>query len=121
MSYEARSALMEPRQQTNRGGTLPHNEQATLEELIEVLSAHPRGLRRWSVMRAIRAIRSRRGREIPHKLEDDVERTFRRHCAEGTEIRSVTSGATLFYRPKETAGEVWAVLPVREKDPDPSE
>ncbi len=117
MNYEARIALMEPKPSSTGSPSVSHSEQVTLDELVEVLSAHPRGLRRWSVMRAIRASRSRRGREIPHKLEDDVERTFRRHCADGAEVQATSPSRTLFYRPKETAGEVWAVLPARADDP----
>ena len=77
-----------------------------VEELIAALAPHPRGLRRWSVMRAIRKSREAVSRDIPLKLEADVERTFRRFCR-GDEMRA--SDATLFYRPAEKAGEVWAL------------
>jgi hypothetical protein len=120
MTYETSSSLAESKPRTDGGGAVSHNEQATLGELIEVLSAHPRGLRRWSVMRAMRASRARRGRDIPHKFEDEVERIFRRRCAESSETRPVAAGGALFYRPKETAGEVWAILPTREDEPNPS-
>ena len=81
-----------------------------LTELVEVLAAHPSGLRRWSVMRAIRSNRERGDREIPPKMEDDVERTFRRFC---TSDLGAVRGEALFYRPRERAGEVWAVIPDR--------
>ncbi|MGH6871354.1 MAG: hypothetical protein ACREHE_07600 [Rhizomicrobium sp.] len=82
--------------------------EAALLDLIAVLRANPRGLRRWSVMRAMRA---RATREITPKFEDDVERTFRRHC-EGDCVRgSAPTGPALFHRPKDTAGEVWALYP----------
>lgn len=77
-----------------------------VEELIVVLTPHPAGLRRWSVMRAIRTNRAAMAREIPLKLEADVERTFRQFCR-GDGMR--VSGATLFCRPAEKAGEVWAL------------
>jgi hypothetical protein len=77
-----------------------------LEELIAALAPHPNGLRRWSVMRAIRKRREAVSREIPLKLEADVERAFRRFCR-GDDMRS--SGAPLFCRPAEKAGEVWAL------------
>ena len=77
-----------------------------VEELVAALTPHPKGLRRWSVMRAIRKGREAVSREIPLKLEADVERTFRRFCR-NDEMRA--SGMALFYRPAEKAGEVWAL------------
>ena len=83
--------------------------QATLvEELVAALAPHPAGLRRWSVMRAIRKGRDAASREIPLKLESDIERTFRQFCR-GDGARA--NGTVLFYRPAETAGEVWALAP----------
>ena len=85
--------------------------QACIADLIAVLEPHPRGLRRWSVMRAMRSRAERAGREVSPKFEDDVERIFRRYCT-GDSVRA-TAGETLelFHRPKETAGEVWAIIP----------
>ena len=77
-----------------------------VEELVAALAPHPKGLRRWSVMRAIRKGREALSREIPLKLEADVERTFRRFCR-NDEMRA--SSTALFYRPAEKAGEVWAL------------
>lgn len=77
-----------------------------VEELIAALAPHPKGLRRWSVMRAIRKSREAVAREIPIKLESDVERTFRQFCRDD-DMRA--SGRVLFYRPAEKAGEVWAL------------
>ena len=77
-----------------------------VEELIAALAPHPRGLRRWSVMRAIRKSREAVSREIPLKLENDVERAFRQFCRnDGMQA----SGTVLFCRPAEKAGEVWAL------------
>src|SRR3954469_1521169 len=81
-----------------------------VEELVAALAPHPGGLRRWSVMRAIRKSREAVAREIPLKLESDIERTFRQFCR-GDGMR--TSGTVLFYRPAEKAGEVWALDPSR--------
>jgi hypothetical protein len=86
----------------NRGGPRP----TIVEELVAALAGHPGGLRRWSVMRAIRQSREARSREIPLKMEADVERAFRRFCR-GDDMRA--SGTTLFCRPAEKAGEVWAL------------
>ena len=86
---------------------LPDRPRPTIvEELVAALAPHPKGLRRWSVMRAIRKGREALSRDIPLKLEADVERTFRRFCR-NDEMRA--SATALFYRPSEKAGEVWAL------------
>ena len=77
-----------------------------VEELVAALEPHPGGLRRWSVMRAIRKSREAVSREIPLKLEADVERTFRQFCRNDG---ARASGTALFCRPAEKAGEVWAL------------
>jgi hypothetical protein len=77
-----------------------------VEELVAALKPHPKGLRRWSVMRAIRKGREAVSHDVPLKLEADVERAFRRFCR-GDDMRA--SGAALFCRPAEKAGEVWAL------------
>ena len=110
MTYDAPNAYPDAKPPIDGGGSVSRDEQATLNELVEVLSAHPRGLRRWSVMRAIRASRTRRGRNISQKFEDEVERTFRRNCSSGADTHPPAPGGALFYRPKETAGEVWAIV-----------
>ena len=85
-------------------------DQSCLHELIAVLEPHPGGLRKWSVMRAIRARREKASRDVPLKFENDVERAFRKLC-EGDPVRAENPHApqALFYRPKDKAGEVWAV------------
>lgn len=91
------------------------SDQGILSELIKVLSPHPSGLRRWSVMRAIRKDREKADRDIPQKFEDEIERTFRRYCADADSFktRGCAPEQAVFYRPKDKAGEVWAVLPER--------
>lgn len=76
-------------------------------ELIAVLLEQPGGLRRWSVMRAIRTRREKANKPVPQKFEDRIERAFRGFCA-GEQGKSDDASA-LFYRPKDKAGEVWAV------------
>ncbi|MBI1329409.1 MAG: hypothetical protein GC166_05845 [Alphaproteobacteria bacterium] len=90
-------------------------DRAILDELVRVLAANPNGLRRWSVMRAIRKERDRTGREVPQKFEDEIERTFRRFCAVGDVEKpdAEIDPAALFFKPREKAGEVWALLPGR--------
>jgi hypothetical protein len=77
-----------------------------VDELIATLAPHPRGLRRWSVMRAIRANRQAASRDIPFKLESDVERVFRQFCRDSA---MPAASPVLFCRPAEKAGEVWAL------------
>ena len=88
-------------------------DQTILMDLVAVLKAQPAGLRRWSVMRAMRVRAEKANREVTPKFEDDVERAFRKFC-EGDPVRtgaSANEASALFYRPKEKAGEVWAVYP----------
>ena len=77
-------------------------------ELIAVLAPHPGGLRRWSVMRAIREQRNREGHMVSLKFEIEVERVFRGACS--GEVNG-SPRAALFFRPEGKAGEVWAVHP----------
>ena len=81
-------------------------------ELVAVLARHPAGLRRWSVMRAVRQAREAQGRDIPLKLEADLERAFRQFCLDetGATPRKLPTNLTIFHRPKDKAGEVWALL-----------
>lgn len=76
-------------------------------ELIGVLLTQPGGLRRWSVMRAIRMRREKTNRDVPDKFEDKIERAFRGFC--DGEQGGHHDNTALFYRPKDKAGEVWAV------------
>jgi len=85
-------------------------ERRLLADLIAVLEEHPAGLRRWSVMRAMRKRCGRAGYEITPKFEDDVERLFREYCVSEPPRENETRP---FFKPKEKAGEVWAVDPVR--------
>lgn len=87
------------------GSRFESPDRACLADLIAVLQANPGGLRRWSVMRAMRQRVEKAGNEVPMKFEDNVGRVFRAHCATDTAI----PGSTLFYLPKDRAGEVWAV------------
>jgi hypothetical protein len=112
MTYEQRLYAPEPGQDADNSARTLRAEQPIVQELVNVLVRRPGGLRRWSVMRAIRNDRERASREVPQKFEADVERIFRRFCA-GAEACLCVAGTELFYRPEEKAGEVWAVFPDR--------
>jgi len=114
MTDEQRAAVA-PQQMTAFAASPLQSEHPLALEIIKVLAPHPRGLRRWSVMRAIRNNRSLAAQEIPQKLEADIERVFRRFCA-GTDANKGSAHHPLFFRPEEKAGEVWAAYPDRVKD-----
>lgn len=117
MTNEERIELFELGPETEFTAAISHSDQPILCELIKVLAPHPRGLRRWSVMRAIRKTRESTARDIPQKFEDEVERTFRRYCADAVDANTSTCAAkdAFCYRPKGKAGEVWGIFPDRAK------
>jgi hypothetical protein len=85
-----------------------------LLELIRVLSRHPAGLRRWSIMRTIRKNREVAGLPIPQRMEDAVERVFRNHSADSEhKNRHRAPDTALFHWPQGKRGGVWAVHPDR--------
>jgi hypothetical protein len=59
-------------------------------------------------MQVIRKDRERASRDVPQKLEADIERAFRRFCAPSK--TGVGAANALFFRPDEKAGEVWSVF-----------
>jgi len=66
-------------------------------------------------MRIIRRAREAAHRDVPAKFEDEIERVFRKFCTEGDFIKAPDAATTdaLFFRPRDRAGEVWAVIPER--------
>lgn len=99
----------------SRAGAVAVSRRPTIEppsilnELIAVLAPHPGGLRRWSVMRAIRERRNRDCHAMSLKFEIEVERVFRGACSNLPEGRGDPDAP--FYRPEGKAGEVWALHP----------
>jgi hypothetical protein len=89
------------------------SSQRLLGGLIAVLKPHERGLRRWSVMRAMREHWKSHSRDIPIKFEQDIERVFRRYCIDHTESLVCSRDVAPFFRPRASAGEVWAMYPDR--------
>ena len=100
-------------QQSQQISQRTHFEPSILKELIEVLVQHPGGLRRWSVMRAIRDKRNRASLAISLKFEAEVERAFRSSCSNWGDVKCHDPQSALFYRPDGKAGEVWAINPER--------
>ncbi len=90
----------------SRNPARKRHDRMLMKDLIDVLEANPRGLRRWSVMRAMRTRRERAGHEITPKFEDRVERLFREFCVSDPPMENEKRP---FFKPKDTAGEVWAV------------
>jgi hypothetical protein len=117
MAYDERPEPLALQRDAEVAARRTRPDQPILGELIKVLTPYPGGLRRWSVMRAIRSDRERASREVSQKFEDEVERTFRRFCADQNVAKpeQITASDALFYRPQEKAGEVWAIIPERAK------
>jgi hypothetical protein len=117
MPLEGRVELFELEQGAEIAGQKLRSDQLILVELIKVLAPYPGGLRRWSVMRAIRRDRESAARDIPQNFENEVERIFRRFCADAGDAKTSTCAAkdAFFYRPKEKAGEVWGLFSERAK------
>lgn len=112
MTYDDRIGLFEPEQGTELATRKLRSDHLIVAELTRVLAPHPCGLRRWSVMRGIRNQRERAGQDIPQNIEAEVERMFRRFCADVNNAKSGGGAAkdALFFRPPDKAGEVWAIL-----------
>ena len=108
MTQDTRAASMAP--QTECVERPSRTEMSLLRDLVTVLKPHARGLRKWSVMRAMRL---RQSREISLKFEQDVERIFRRYCVGEATLMACTAETAPFFRPRDTAGEVWALHPDR--------
>lgn len=82
-------------------------------ELARLLLSHPGGLRRWSVMRAMRKAWESAQKEVGQKFEDEVERNFCHFSIDDdwTKLHDRQPEDALFFRPREKAGEVWAAHP----------
>ena len=98
--------IEEPARNAVRNRTRARFDRSLLNDLIAVLQENKAGLRRWSVMRAMRTRRARTGHEITPKFEDQVEYLFREYCITDPPRENETRP---FFRPKDKAGEVWAV------------
>ena len=111
MTQQTSAAVTAP--QTEMAERPSRTEMSVLRDLVTVLKPHAKGLRKWSVMRAMREARARHSREISLKFEQDVERIFRRYCVGEPTLLACTAETAPFFRPRDTAGEVWALHPDR--------
>ncbi len=112
LTYVEQNDRTDPNYRTSR--TRPwHSNAAVVAELAKLLLAHPAGLRRWSVMRAMRKAWENAQQEVSLKFEDEVERNFRHYSADDDCAKSPERGPSdaLFFRPRDKAGEVWAANP----------
>lgn len=113
MTFEAAPPEIPVPCETDSARRKLRTEQCYVADLIKTLRPRRQGLRRWSVMRAMRIRREAAGLPIPQKFEDDVERVFRGLCADAIRNGNDSAAGALFYRPEERAGEVWAVYAER--------
>lgn len=112
LTYVEQNDRTDPNFRTSR--TRPwHSNVAVVAELARLLLAHPAGLRRWSVMRAMRKAWENAQQEVSLKFEDEVERNFRHYSADDDYAKSPEREPSdaLFFRPRDKAGEVWAANP----------
>jgi hypothetical protein len=109
MKHESAGTLLAHPQKPGTGAKASSGDPHILDELVKVLAPYPGGLRRWSVMRAIRSERDRRSRPVPLRFEAEIERAFRSSCANWGDPKLHDHGNALFYLAEGKAGEVWAV------------
>ena len=109
MTHANAENFFAPRSRPDSATPSAFGDRHVIHELVKALMPHPGGLRRFSVMRAIRAERSRTSRPISLKFEAEIERAFRSSCANWSGGKPPAAGHALFYRPEGKAGEVWAV------------
>lgn len=109
MKYANAENFFTPRPRLDTNASFAFGDRQVIEELVKVLLPHPGGLRRFSVMRAIRTERDRASRPVALKFEAEIERAFRSSCANWAGGKPPETGSALFYRPEGKAGEVWAV------------
>ena len=82
---------------------------AYVADLIGVLLPQPGGLRRWSVMRAIRARREKANQAHSPQIRRQGRARVPRLLCGRSAFSASRQRPRLFYRPKDKAGEVWAV------------
>ena len=109
MTHANAENIFAPRPRPDTAAPSAFGDRHVIHELVKALMPHPGGLRRFSVMRAIRTERSRTSRPISLKFEAEIERAFRSSCANWSGGKLPETGNALFYRPEGKAGEVWAV------------
>ena len=116
MTHANAENIFAPRPRPDTAAPSAFGDRHVIHELVKALMPHPGGLRRFSVMRAIRTERSRTSRPISLKFEAEIERAFRSSCANWSGGKPPETGNALFYRPEGKAGEVWAVNAERAGD-----
>jgi hypothetical protein len=86
-------------------------------DLIKVLAAYKKPLRRMAVIGLLRSSRMGLGLPIPPRFDHAVQRSLEYHCMDSDVFknRKVADSEALFCWPKEKGKGIWALIPENAK------